>query len=898
MSRPLDHHLTERELLRQAEWLRRLIRHLVSEPDERDEVFQETCVAALGQRSRPRERESSRSWLAGVARNLTRMRRRREERRARREMVAARPESLPSAAEVAERLQLQRIVVECLLELDEPYRSTLSYRFYQDLPPHQIAELLGVPAGTVRARVHRGLAQLRIELERRLGKDHWQALLLPLLELSRPVAVTVPLTAASVLTGVLVVKKALLVAIPLAVVAGGWLLTDWATRPAPPPRTTDAPVTVADESRTPAVEEPTARTPVEPTPPTSGKMVTEERRASLPVALPQVCTPPYVTGGTGSVLVELQGPDGWPSPREATVSLRVAAPGQVAETVAWEYLPSREEPLLEGKARFDDVPVGCLVQASVQITGRALPRVVVQDGPSQPGDQAKIVVLEDDKRLLSCRLVSRDGHPQALAWVRVCRYRPGHKLLFGGCRFDDVRTDDEGRLEYDVSASYGPGEQRRLSFRITSGSEERGILVGGVADIDIGKLYPPGKTDIGDVTVRIPPILLAGRVEDEEGNPMSRVTIMVAGRLRPGGAHDREAWENYPDLSTDSRVDGSFSIPWPRDVASKLRVATMTMRSGYAECVLADVLPGRTDLLFRLGKGGQVEGRIIVDAGVAPQSLLIEVMEVDGRKDSVRADESGRFVAKGLTSGTVDLSVKLYLEELRRIDGVIVNPPGEGTVPVAIDLRGELRALLLKLVDADGKPVAGKAVMVLPVDGSGSRRGYTSDAQGKLDLVVPRSQESFLVWTWESRAVDVVWRPTRQEVRLLEGIPVRVAIKTELPVLPPDLGMFMELLTLDEPIARSRTPGRQNRAASLYNLHYSSNEVSGRVQSAGIYVPRVWLWWPISTGSAALPLPLNESERLHVQDLGSAEQRFVISLLPEAVKLIREKVAAFESAAR
>lgn len=45
-------------------------------------------------------------------------------------------------------------------------RAVLVLRFYEDLSHAQIAELLGCPVTTVRTRLHRGLSDLRKELER------------------------------------------------------------------------------------------------------------------------------------------------------------------------------------------------------------------------------------------------------------------------------------------------------------------------------------------------------------------------------------------------------------------------------------------------------------------------------------------------------------------------------------------------------------------------------------------------------------------------------------------------------------------------------------------------------------------------------------------------------------
>jgi DNA-directed RNA polymerase specialized sigma24 family protein len=55
---------------------------------------------------------------------------------------------------------------DALRALRPDRRAVLVLRFYEDLSHAQIAELLGCPVTTVRTRLHRGLSDLRKELER------------------------------------------------------------------------------------------------------------------------------------------------------------------------------------------------------------------------------------------------------------------------------------------------------------------------------------------------------------------------------------------------------------------------------------------------------------------------------------------------------------------------------------------------------------------------------------------------------------------------------------------------------------------------------------------------------------------------------------------------------------
>jgi RNA polymerase sigma-70 factor (ECF subfamily) len=169
------------ELLAQAQWVQRLARSLVRDASVAEDLVQETWLAALGRA--PSDEGRLRTWLARVVRNFARQSRRGEANRARREEVSARSESSPSASDTAERLEAQRLLVEALAALDEPYRTTVTMRYLEGLSAAQIARKQGIPAGTVRWRLKQGLDQLRARLDKRFGGDRrsWALAFLPLL---------------------------------------------------------------------------------------------------------------------------------------------------------------------------------------------------------------------------------------------------------------------------------------------------------------------------------------------------------------------------------------------------------------------------------------------------------------------------------------------------------------------------------------------------------------------------------------------------------------------------------------------------------------------------------------------------------------------------------------------
>jgi RNA polymerase sigma-70 factor (ECF subfamily) len=166
------------EVLSQAAWIRQLARQLVSDAADRDDVVQEAWIQALQQAPRAR---SLRPWLVGVVRNVSRMERRAGGRRRAREAAIEEAPAEPTPEQLAERVEIERVVAGALLEVAEPYRSTLLWRYYEDLSAADIARRSGVPAGTVRWRLKQGLELLRERLDARFGGDRrrWSLALVP-----------------------------------------------------------------------------------------------------------------------------------------------------------------------------------------------------------------------------------------------------------------------------------------------------------------------------------------------------------------------------------------------------------------------------------------------------------------------------------------------------------------------------------------------------------------------------------------------------------------------------------------------------------------------------------------------------------------------------------------------
>jgi len=152
-------------LLAHGNYVRGLARELVFDAALAQDVEQETWLAALEQA--PRDPAATRGWLAAIVRNMARRAWRSNTRRTARELAQAGAERVvPTPDEVLEREEQRRRLVEAVNALEEPYRSALVLRWLEGHEPAEVARRLGVPLGSAKTRLKRGLELLRARFDR------------------------------------------------------------------------------------------------------------------------------------------------------------------------------------------------------------------------------------------------------------------------------------------------------------------------------------------------------------------------------------------------------------------------------------------------------------------------------------------------------------------------------------------------------------------------------------------------------------------------------------------------------------------------------------------------------------------------------------------------------------
>jgi RNA polymerase sigma-70 factor (ECF subfamily) len=141
--------------------------------DDAHDVAQEAFVSAFQKLHTFKGRSAFYSWLFRIALNASVSQKRKLRRvpvsiDAVREQTGSEPvEHHPAARpeHAMETVERQAAVRTALADLAEEFRTALILKEMDDLSYEEIAEIVGCPIGTVRSRIHRARAELRIKLQ-------------------------------------------------------------------------------------------------------------------------------------------------------------------------------------------------------------------------------------------------------------------------------------------------------------------------------------------------------------------------------------------------------------------------------------------------------------------------------------------------------------------------------------------------------------------------------------------------------------------------------------------------------------------------------------------------------------------------------------------------------------
>jgi RNA polymerase sigma-70 factor (ECF subfamily) len=149
---------------RHGEALMRYLQSILRDRDAAEEAFQDTWVQVMRKIRTCDPDRLFAPWLFRVARNLAYDEMRRRRRRSffglEESVLRRRPDPRSSPSGAVGRLVAQEIAGKLLSRLEAAHREMIWLRYYRECTYEEIAEICGIPVGTVKSRLRRALDRL------------------------------------------------------------------------------------------------------------------------------------------------------------------------------------------------------------------------------------------------------------------------------------------------------------------------------------------------------------------------------------------------------------------------------------------------------------------------------------------------------------------------------------------------------------------------------------------------------------------------------------------------------------------------------------------------------------------------------------------------------------------
>jgi RNA polymerase sigma factor (sigma-70 family) len=672
--------------------------HLCGNPADAEDALQATFVVAIDRAKLWDATRPLQPWLGGI---LTMQCRKLGERRARRrEAHLPEPELVldgGSPVTANERHELVGKLREHIDRLPQDQRQVLLLQLEHGLSPAEVAEVLGVPPGTVRMRLHRAVKALRGVMPAGL-----LAMMLAALPSRGLAAVrTAVLSSLGAGTGVLLAKKLLVAAVVAVVLAVGWAVSEPFLR-----------------LQAPAVAEPGAgivAAAIESGSETKSPLASSANGQQR-VAVPTAAAPP-----------ELGAPP--------TGALRIHVAYQESG------LPVPNVPLRVVPVRLDvdeDLEFRTSVTGSdgmCTIEGLAPGKLTVQSfgGVKQPSeivaDQLATVEISIDAKQAPLtrvrgRVVHADGRPAGGATIVVASQ--------GRLHSQPIRTADAmGRFDVQIA-----GRFLLLGARLPGFAPSPSRTFDGIRDIE---LVLPG-----------PGAAVEGLVVDTRGRPVVDAAVEIGDPKHRGQWTDPGGWLMESAASQHLRTDAAGHFRTVDLPAEEMLVAVAAKGLAPAEQYITTTAGKLVRVRCELAAGVAVSGKVVDEDGAPVAGAWVKMGNV------LRCtDAEGRFAVQRLAAGPRWLRVEgegIVQQTFELAEG--------GDTERVITVR-RWRQLLLRFVDQNAVPLVGWKVSLrvatqgaASTDSFGRVRMYQdANAGTSLWLAPPGGIHALMAWPWPAGIV-------------------------------------------------------------------------------------------------------------------------------------------------
>lgn len=625
--------------------LRQLARQLVRDPNDAEDALQETWLRAL--QAPPQTTNRLRAWLETVLRNVVRRRARQSARSHHREHSVARREATDATVDVVAHRQTLRALTDAVLALRPGWQEVVLARYFEGLPPREIARREGREVAAVHRDLERAKAALRQTLAKRLGdRGDWRGPLAALCGLPLPRTITLA-PPGLVAGGILIaMKKQLVIALCAAcAVALVWVAEPGAPYGETPPSAGEAPLPepmVASAAAT--AEAPPARSEVPVAPPVADALAPHRFAMEIHTRDDDDLPVP------GAVI--------WIAPAHHELNRATAGDDGVLR-LSWRgRVPSMA--MVFGSP---DDPTG----------GKRLRRIAVTAGTTAVAPLR--LKRPEHKALFS--FISLEVQGQALT-----------RNALSASQLPAVEVDDDGTAWFVTPVQASGSEPATNELTISGGTFELAPIIGRAAFHAYRQAERENREGEAPATGSV-----RGVVRNARGEPAADVLVQVG--LDPDR---RSPW------SARTANDGTFSI-------EKIPAGSLHLRAGGGDHGLAHApieIIGGQEVIWQgqLDRGVELTGHLVDRNGAALAGWHVEARphgETGPWIDGTQAGEDGRFAIPNVTH-------QPYTLRLRPADGVVhgwsvesVWPGGEQELTVrGAELgTGEMR---VQPVGPDGQP--------------------------------------------------------------------------------------------------------------------------------------------------------------------------------------------------
>lgn len=145
----------------------RLAFSILDDPDDAEDATQDVFIAALRALDSFRGNASLKTWLFSITINMCRSRLERQRRLGRLQQILQRlfRGDQPQPESEAVQHESDAALWRAIRTLNDRHRLPIILRYYHELPVPDIAEILGVPVGTIHSRLNHAREKLRALLK-------------------------------------------------------------------------------------------------------------------------------------------------------------------------------------------------------------------------------------------------------------------------------------------------------------------------------------------------------------------------------------------------------------------------------------------------------------------------------------------------------------------------------------------------------------------------------------------------------------------------------------------------------------------------------------------------------------------------------------------------------------